>query len=184
MRVAALCDIHGNLPALRAVLADVRRAGVDRIVVGGDVVPGPMCGPCLDLLDVLETPVSFLAGNGDADVVLSARGSPPARVPATYRPLTVWVARALSPDHLERISSWPRTVSLRLSGTEVLFCHATPRDDNEIFTRRTPEAVLRPGASGYPWADAFELERPPSEEAMLEAFSRAEIGLGSAEDAE
>lgn len=42
MRVAALYDIHGNLPALEAVLREVRSAGVDRIVVGGDVIPGPM----------------------------------------------------------------------------------------------------------------------------------------------
>jgi hypothetical protein len=42
MKVAALYDIHGNLPALEAVLADVRRAGVDRVVIGGDVVPGPI----------------------------------------------------------------------------------------------------------------------------------------------
>ena len=42
MRVAALNDIHGNMPALEAVLEEVRQARVDRIVVGGDVVPGPM----------------------------------------------------------------------------------------------------------------------------------------------
>ena len=42
MRVAALYDIHGNLPALEAVLHDVQQAGVDQVVVGGDVVPGPM----------------------------------------------------------------------------------------------------------------------------------------------
>jgi Icc-related predicted phosphoesterase len=41
MRVAALYDIHGNLPALEAVLQDIRQANVDQIVVGGDVVPGP-----------------------------------------------------------------------------------------------------------------------------------------------
>jgi len=48
MRVAALYDIHGNLPALEAVLHDLRRQGVDRIVVGGDVVPGPMSSEALD----------------------------------------------------------------------------------------------------------------------------------------
>ena len=42
MRVAALYDIHGNLPALEAVLQDIRHANIDQIVVGGDVVPGPM----------------------------------------------------------------------------------------------------------------------------------------------
>ena len=38
MRVAGLYDIHGNLPALEAVLQDIRQAGVDQVVVGGDVV--------------------------------------------------------------------------------------------------------------------------------------------------
>jgi Icc-related predicted phosphoesterase len=42
MQVAALYDIHGNLPALKAVLRDIRQAEVDLIVVGGDVFPGPM----------------------------------------------------------------------------------------------------------------------------------------------
>ena len=40
MRIAAIYDIHGNLPALEAVLEEIRRANVDRIVVGGDVFPG------------------------------------------------------------------------------------------------------------------------------------------------
>ena len=39
-KIAALCDIHGNLPALEAVLADVRSEGVDQVIVGGDVIPG------------------------------------------------------------------------------------------------------------------------------------------------
>ena len=42
MPVAALYDVHGNLPALEAVLQEIRQADVDQIVVGGDVVPGPM----------------------------------------------------------------------------------------------------------------------------------------------
>ena len=42
MTIAALYDIHGNLPALEAVLGEIRLAGVDQVVVGGDVVPGPM----------------------------------------------------------------------------------------------------------------------------------------------
>jgi hypothetical protein len=42
MPVAAIYDVHGNLPALEAVLHEIRREPVDRVVVGGDVVPGPM----------------------------------------------------------------------------------------------------------------------------------------------
>ena len=41
MRIAALYDIHGKLPALEAVLQDIRQAEVDQVVVGGDVVPSP-----------------------------------------------------------------------------------------------------------------------------------------------
>ena len=50
MRVAALYDVHGNLPALEAVLGEVEVEGVDRIVVGGDVASGPMPVETLDLL--------------------------------------------------------------------------------------------------------------------------------------
>ena len=48
MRIAALYDVHGNLPALEAVLADPRCAAADLIVVGGDLVAGPMPGECVD----------------------------------------------------------------------------------------------------------------------------------------
>ena len=59
MRVAVLNDIHGNLPALEAVLAEVRAAAVDRIVVGGDVLPGPMPRETMDCLLALDQPVEF-----------------------------------------------------------------------------------------------------------------------------
>src|SRR3954470_7450397 len=67
--IAALYDIHGNLPALEAVLADVRAAGVDQIVVGGDVFPGPMACESLALLQSLALPVAFIHGNGDREVL-------------------------------------------------------------------------------------------------------------------
>jgi Icc-related predicted phosphoesterase len=53
MRVAALYDIHANLPALEAVLDEIVRERVDLVVVGGDVLPGPMPRETLArLLDV------------------------------------------------------------------------------------------------------------------------------------
>src|SRR5262249_25926057 len=64
-RVAALYDIHGNLPALEAVLEEIREAEVDQIVVGGDVVPGPMPGETLARLLALDRPVHFIQGNGE-----------------------------------------------------------------------------------------------------------------------
>jgi predicted phosphodiesterase len=69
MRVAALYDIHGNLPALEAVLDELRRDRVDRVVVGGDVLPGPMPLECLAALLDLDPPVQFIHGNGDREVL-------------------------------------------------------------------------------------------------------------------
>jgi len=54
MRVAALYDIHGNLPALEAVLAEIERSGVEVILLGGDIATGPMPRETLDLLMSLD----------------------------------------------------------------------------------------------------------------------------------
>src|SRR5437763_1692816 len=69
MRVAALCDIHGNLPALRAVLADAEREGVDAFVIGGDVAAGPLPRETIDQLMTLSIPARFVLGNADREVV-------------------------------------------------------------------------------------------------------------------
>jgi predicted phosphodiesterase len=66
MRVAALYDIHGNLPALEGVLDEVRQTAVDAIVVGGDVLPGPMPRQCLELLASTGIPTEFIHGNGES----------------------------------------------------------------------------------------------------------------------
>ena len=143
MRVAALYDIHGNLPALEAVLHDVRQATVDRIVVGGDVFPGPMPVEVLARLAELAEPIQFIRGNGDR-VVLSARaGGEINEVPLPYRDVINWCAAILDDERAAMIGDWPATVRLRVDGVgEVLFCHATPRNDTEIFTRRTPDDRL------------------------------------------
>ena len=80
-RVAALYDIHANLPALDAVIADLDAAGVDHIVVGGDVVPGPMPRETLARLLSLEHPVSFIQGNGEVAVFQERVGTCPERCP-------------------------------------------------------------------------------------------------------
>ena len=145
MRVAALYDIHGNLPALEAVLAEVRQAGANRVVVGGDVVPGPMPCEAIALLRDLDLPVQFIQGNGDREVVGWRRGVESSVIPESYRETMRWVARQLHPDEETLLAGWPETVRVRVDGLgEVLFCHATPRNDTEIFTRLTTEQRLRP----------------------------------------
>ena len=143
MRLAALYDIHANLPALEAVLADVRRVGVDRIVVGGDVLPGPMPREALACLLNLEIPANFIYGNGEVAVLEEMAGKRPSQVPEQYRPIIRWNAQQLPFEHEGLLRTWPKTVRLQISGLgEVLFCHATPRNEDECFTRSTPEERL------------------------------------------
>jgi putative phosphoesterase len=143
MRVAAIYDIHANLPALEAVLRDIRQAAVDQIVVGGDVVPGPMPRETLACLLGLDIPVQFIRGNGDRVVLAQMAGREADEVPEPYRDVIRWTARQLDPDHGRLFAGWPQTLRLAIRGLgEVLICHATPRNDTEIFTRLTPEDRL------------------------------------------
>lgn len=145
MRVAALYDIHGNLPAVAAVLADIERLGVDCILVGGDVFPGPLVRETLALLESRRIPCRFLRGNGENDVLAARAGRPIARVPEAYRAPILWHAAGLSDAEAATVAGWAATTPMHVPGLGgVLFCHATPRDDNELFTRLTPAERLLP----------------------------------------
>jgi putative phosphoesterase len=148
-RVAALYDIHANLPALEAVIADVRRAGADAVVVGGDVVPGPMPRESMELLHGLDLPVAFIRGNGDREVLARMRGIETGTVPPAFRPVIGWTAAQLDADHESRLAAWPETLRVSIDGIGcVLFCHATPRNDTEIFTASTADERLAPVFAG------------------------------------
>lgn len=160
MRVAALYDIHGNLPALEAVLEDVRNTGVDRIVVGGDVIPGPMPRETLTLLLGLEVPVQFIYGNGELAVLaqIAAKDSKAVTywgtvsgepLPEPLQEVLRWTGLQLRSDHEEILRAWPGTFEVDLPGMgKVLFCHGTPRSETEGFTRLTPEDCLLPVFQG------------------------------------
>ena len=123
MRMAALYDIHGNLPALEAVLADVRNAGVDRVVVGGDVLPGPMPRETLGLLLGLDLPVEFIYGNGELAVLAqlaagnscvvtywgTLSGEP---LPEPLQEVIRWTASALPADAVNAVRAWPGTLEI------------------------------------------------------------------------
>jgi predicted phosphodiesterase len=139
MRVAALYDIHANLPAAEAVLEDVARSGADLIVVGGDVVPGPMPREMLALLSSGSIPAQFIHGNGEVAVLAEINGRD-SGVPAPVRKAIQWNAAQLERRDAKLMESWPLTFGLEISGIgRVLFCHATPQNPNDIFTRLTPE---------------------------------------------
>ena len=130
MRVAVLCDVHGTLPALEAVLAEVWMLDVDRIVCGGDVVAGPFPRESLDRLR--EAEAVFVRGNAD-------RYSP--RAPeGTWE----WVSDQLDEEALEFLRTLPLSVAL----DGVLYCHGSPRDDDEILTRVSPDDRFRAALEG------------------------------------
>ena len=143
--VAAIYDIHGNLPALEPVLDEIRGSGIAEIVVGGDVLPGPMPRETLDRLLAIDPPVRFIMGNGDRAVLAQMRGRETEEVPPPFRNVIRWTAQQLNAGHESVIASWPAQLVLAIEPLgAVLFCHATPRNDTEIFTRETSETRLLP----------------------------------------
>jgi len=145
MRVAVLNDIHGNLDALDAVLADVADARAHRIIVGGDVFPGPLPSQTLTRLTSLDIPVQFIYGNGEIAVLDVLAGREPVQVPQPYRAAIRWTAEQLLPEQQHLLAGWPKTLRIDIPGIgPTLFCHGTPRDENEIFTERTAENLLLP----------------------------------------
>jgi predicted phosphodiesterase len=156
MRVAVLYDIHGNLPALEAILQELRQADVDHVVVGGDVVPGPMPRETLRRLLDLHLPMQFIHGNGelamlaqmaaaDASEVTYWGTTSGAPLPETFLEVYRWTAQQLQPEYELVLASWPKTLRLEIGGLgKVLFCHSTPRSETELFTRLTAEELLLP----------------------------------------
>jgi putative phosphoesterase len=147
VRVAALNDVHGNLPALEAVLADAERAGVDRLVFGGDFVTGPMPAETLERIVALGDRALVLRGNADREAVSVARGDMDAGV--WPGPRDEWSIGRLQPQHLDMIEALPETVRLQVEGLgRVVFCHATPQSDEEMFLEDTPDEVVGPMLAG------------------------------------
>lgn len=130
MRVLALYDIHGNVDALDAVLADPAAAAADAVVVGGDVAPGPFVAATLARLEALDVPVHWVRGNGERETA-AAVGAPP---PPADDVVLVTAARAAAEIGDERALALGR-LPLTLEVDGVLYCHATPRRDDETLTR-------------------------------------------------
>ncbi|NUO64675.1 MAG: metallophosphoesterase family protein [Gemmatimonadaceae bacterium] len=143
-RLAALYDIHGNLPALDAALAAAEEADVDTILIGGDIVLGPIPAATLERLRALGTRARCIRGNCDRLVVEAFDETPSRKLPAPVAEAVAWTAAQLSRDQRDFLAALPETLSLDVAGLgPVLFCHATPRSDEEIVTTRTPLERMR-----------------------------------------
>lgn len=135
--IAVLADIHGNLPALQAVLAELNQMEVAEIVALGDVASGPMPVPTLDVLR--DRRVKFVRGN--ADRVLDIGGINPAHEWGLARR---WVADQLGQERLQFLRSRPLDLTLQVDGLgSVRLCHGAPGSDEIAITRVTSEERLR-----------------------------------------
>lgn len=125
--VAVLSDIHGVLPVLDAVLAEPDVQAADLVVVTGDLAAGPMPVAVLDRLTALGDRVLLVRGNADRELVAVARGG------SSPYPESVWAAAQLRTDQVELLAALPHPVQVEVDGFgPVVFCHGTPRDDEEV----------------------------------------------------
>jgi predicted phosphodiesterase len=128
MRVAALPDVHGNAPALAAVLEEVERESPDLVVFCGDLTWGSLPQETLALVRALEIPARFVRGNADRMVGVdteSVRGP--------------WITALHRPQDLDFLASFELTVSVDVDGLgPTCFCHGSPRSDEECVTPETP----------------------------------------------
>jgi putative phosphoesterase len=136
-QVAALYDVHGNLPALDAVLGEL---DADVILVGGDVAAGPWPAETLQRLRALGDRVHWIRGNADRELV---HPSPP-REGGAPQEVMDWTRAKLSDEELRFLAALPLTETVDIGGAgRVLFCHATPRSDEELLTRISDDALWR-----------------------------------------
>jgi putative phosphoesterase len=146
-RVAAIYDIHGNLPALEAVLADLQSINPDLIVVGGDVVAGPMPAEVMDRLVTLGDSICFIRGNADREVVAAYDAGPhadPTDVAVPAERVAAYAASKIDREHRDLLASFAVRLVVEVEGVgQVLFCHGSPRSDEEIVSAATTEMRLR-----------------------------------------
>jgi predicted phosphodiesterase len=125
VRVAALYDVHGNLPALEAVLAEAAEA--DLLMVGGDVVGGAFDAEAVERLRAEGDRARWLRGNAERELREGGERDP-----------------ALTDEQVAFLYALPERVELDLPGLgHVLFCHATPQNDLDMVTPLTSEERLR-----------------------------------------
>jgi len=141
VRVAALSDIHGNLPALEAVLSEVERERPDLIVSCGDVASGPMPAETISLLMTLPR-ARFVRGNADRGLIDEFDGKSPSPMPG---PFAGWCAKQIDPRQRDFLAGFEDVVAIdEVDGLgRVLFCHATPRNDVDVMSVETPVDRMR-----------------------------------------
>jgi predicted phosphodiesterase len=153
VKVAALYDIHGNDDALAAVLAELADVGADLIVIGGDIAGGPFPNETVDAVRALGDRALAIRGNGERELV-EARlrldaGSARVDPSDIWSSRTHWAAGELDRARLDWMGALPPLSSIEIDELgDVLFCHASPRSDEEIVTPLSSDARVAPMFAG------------------------------------
>lgn len=145
MKIACLFDIHGNWPALHWVLTELSQLNIDQIIVGGDIVSGPMPKETMETLFQIKDKIIWIGGNGDDDVLAALSNQPFNKNLSEYgRIVSMWVAHKLGPEFEIFLKGLPIRYNLFTAEYgRMCFCHATPESKEEIFTPATNEAIMK-----------------------------------------
>ena len=127
MIVAALYDVHGNAPALEAVLRELEAVAPDAVVFGGDLAGGALPRETIALARAVPN-ARHVQGNCEREMLAGTEG-----------PITGWPSTLLTDDDREFLGSFEFAVAI----DDVLYCHATPHDDALFVTVLTPDDTAR-----------------------------------------
>ena len=135
-RVAVLADVHGNATALAAVLTELGELEPDLVVHCGDLTWGPQPQETLTLVRELGDRFLAVRGNGDRMLATFAATAEPT-------PREVWMQSAHRPEDVAFVAEFPPTLEVEIDGPgRTVFCHGSPRSDEELLTPETPESRL------------------------------------------
>jgi predicted phosphodiesterase len=143
-RVALVSDVHGNVPALAATLAEIESADVDAVAFLGCLTWGPGPLQVLEMAWSVPVPTFFVRGNGERAALELADGT---RRPE--RAVDAWMVAAHGRSGIEAIRAFQPVIVLEVGGLgPVWLCHGSPRSDIELLTPVTPEGRLRQAFDG------------------------------------
>jgi len=145
MRIAVIGDIHANLPALRAVLADIAAIGCDAIWCVGDVVGrGPHPNEVVEELRRLDIPT--VQGNWDEAVGMEREQSgslwSSSASDASGRASLEWTVGVMDQDHRAWLRQLPETLRTTVEGRSILLFHGTPIKRNEYLWADRPSRAF------------------------------------------
>lgn len=137
MKLAIISDIHGNLSALEAALADIEAVGANQIICLGDVASfGPQPQETLRRMQTLGC--QMVMGNADAEML----GTTDDTLPPHFTDIIRWCSAQLDEEDRDFIRTFGPTVRLELGGLSTLLFHGSPKSYNDVITATTPDEEL------------------------------------------